>query len=100
MMKSIFFMLCFIGLMTGTFFGSAGRLDLPLAWVCLGIYSTFMILARVLMDPELRRERMKPAPGGIDRRIRLAMLPFMLRYCFVVRLHIRCHRFQFIPPGC
>jgi len=96
-MKSILFMIGFLGLMTGTFFGSAGRLDLPLAWFCLGIYSICMVLAPILMDPELRRERMKAAPGGIDRQIRLVMLPFMLGYWIVAGLDVRWHGSQIVP---
>jgi len=98
-MRTIFFLLGFFGMMTGTFFGSAGRWDLPLAWVCLGVYGAFMVLAQFLMDPELRQERMKPAPGGIDRQIRWAMLPFMLGYWVVAGLDIRWHGSEIIPQG-
>ena len=85
--------------MAGTFFGSAGRWDLPLAWVCLVVYAVFMVLTLFLMDPELRRERMNPAPGGIDRHIRQAMLPFMLGYWVVAGLDIRWHGSEIIPQG-
>jgi len=95
----IFFLLGFFGVMTGTFFGSAGRWDLPLAWVCLVVYAVFMVLTLCLMDPELRRERMNPAPGGIDRHIRLAMLPSMLAYWVVAGLDIRWHGSEIIPQG-
>jgi protein-S-isoprenylcysteine O-methyltransferase Ste14 len=97
-MKTIFFLLAYVLLMTGTFFASAGRWDLPLAWVCLGVYAGFMLLAQILMDPELRRERMKPAPGGIDRQIRWAMLPFIVGYWVVAGLDIRWHGSEVIPP--
>jgi protein-S-isoprenylcysteine O-methyltransferase Ste14 len=85
--------------MVGTFFGSAGRWDLPLAWACLGVYAGFMVLAQLLMGPELRRERMNPAPGGIDRQIRWMMLPFILGYWVVAGLDIRWHGSEIIPPG-
>ena len=98
-MRIIFFLLGFFTVMTTTFFGFAGRWDLPLAWACLGVYATFMVLAQCLMDPELRRERMKPAPGGIDRRIRWAVLPFMLGYWVVAGLDIRWHGSEIIPQG-
>jgi len=39
-MRTIIFLLGFFGVMTGSFFGSAGRWDLPLAWVCLGVCYT------------------------------------------------------------
>jgi len=92
-------LLGFFTVMTATFFGFAGRWDLPLAWACLGGYAAFMVLAQCLMDPELRRERMNPAPGGIDRQIRWAMLPFMLGYWVVAGLDVRWHGSEIIPPG-
>jgi protein-S-isoprenylcysteine O-methyltransferase Ste14 len=95
--KSILFLLGFFAGMTGTFFGSAGRWDLPLAWACLGVYAAFMALAQCLMEPELRRERMRPAPGGIDRQIRWAMLPFMVGYWVVAGLDIRWHGSEVVP---
>jgi protein-S-isoprenylcysteine O-methyltransferase Ste14 len=90
-MKVIIFLLVVFAVMGGTFFGSAGRWDLPMAWISLGTYAAFMVLAQTVMDPDLRRERLKPAPGGIDRQIRWAMLPFMLGYWVVAGLDIRWH---------
>jgi protein-S-isoprenylcysteine O-methyltransferase Ste14 len=98
-MRTIFFLLGLFAVMTGTFFGSAGRWDLPLAWACLGVYAAFMVLAQSLMDPDLRRERMKPASGGIDRQIRWAILPFMLGFWVVAGLDIRRHGSEIIPQG-
>jgi len=98
-MRTVLFLFSVFGLMTGTFFGSAGRWDLPLAWACLGVYAAFMVLAQMLMTPELRRERMKPAPGGIDRQIRWIMLPFMVGFWVVAGLDIRRHGSAPIPPG-
>ncbi len=95
----ILFLLGFFAVMAGTFFGSAGRWDLPLAWAALGVYAAFVVLAQILMDPELRRERMKPAPGGIDRHIRWAMLPFILGYWMVAGLDIRWHAAETIPQA-
>ena len=85
--------------MTGTFFGSAGRWDLPLAWTCLSVYAAFMVLAQIIMPRELRRERMKPAPGGIDRQIRWAMLPFIVGFWVVAGLDIRWHGSASVPHG-
>lgn len=99
-MRTILFLLGVFGVMIGAFFGSAGRWDLPMAWACLGVYAGFMVLAQIVMGPELRRERMKPAPGGIDRQIRLIMLPFMLGYWVVAGLDIRWHGSRIIPQGC
>jgi len=85
--------------MTGTFFGSAGRWDLPLAWTCLSVYAAFMVLAQIIMPRELRRERMKPAPGGIDRQIRWVMLPFIVGFWVVAGLDIRWHGSASVPHG-
>ncbi len=98
-MKTILFLLVVFGVMIGTFFGSAGRWDLPLAWACMGVYAGFMMLAQVLMGPELRRERMNPAPGGIDRQIRWMMLPFILGYWMTAGLDIRWHGLEIIPQS-
>lgn len=96
-MGIIFFLLGLFAVMIGTFFGSAGRWDLPLAWACLGVYAGFMVLAQIVMGPDLRQERMKPAPGGIDRHIRWAMLPFILGYWVVAGLDIRWHGSETVP---
>jgi protein-S-isoprenylcysteine O-methyltransferase Ste14 len=97
LLKASLFLAGFFSLMTGTFFGSAGRLDLPLAWVCLGVYAAFMVAGQIVMGPELRRERMNPAPGGIDRQIRLTMLPLILGYWVVAGLDIRWHGSEIVP---
>ena len=98
-MRTIFFLVGFFGVMAGTFFGSAGRWDLPLAWACMGVYAGFMLVAHFLMGPELRRERMNPAPGGIDRQIRWMMLPFIVGYWVVAGLDIRWHGTAIMPQG-
>jgi len=97
MTGSIFFLLGLFATLTGTFFGLAGRWDLPLAWACLGVYAASMVVAQIFMDPELRSERMKPAPGGIDRQIRWLMLPFILGYWILAGLDIRWHGAKTIP---
>ena len=98
-MRTILFLLGLFALMTGTFFGAAGRWDLPLAWTCLSVYAAFMVLAQIIMPRELRRERMKPAPGGIDRQIRWAMLPFIVGFWVVAGLDIRWHGSASVPHG-
>jgi len=98
-MRTILFLIGLFALMTATFFGAAGRWDLPLAWTCLSVYAAFMVLAQIIMPPELRRERMKPAPGGIDRQIRWAMLPFIVGFWVVAGLDIRWHGSVSVPLG-
>jgi protein-S-isoprenylcysteine O-methyltransferase Ste14 len=98
-MRTILFLLGIFAVMIGAFFGSAGRWDLPLAWTCLSVYAAFMVLAQIIMTPELRRERLNPAPGGIDRQIRWAMLPFIVGFWVVAGLDIRWHGSANVPRG-
>src|SRR3989442_1637585 len=43
-MRTIFFLAGFFAVMTGTFFGFAGRWDLPLAWAWVSVYAPFIVL--------------------------------------------------------
>ena len=81
-------------------FGSAGRWDLPFAWACLGIFGAFVVTILFKIDPALRVERLNPAPGGQDRNLRLAMLPFMLGCWIVAGLDVgRFHWSDTVPFG-
>jgi protein-S-isoprenylcysteine O-methyltransferase Ste14 len=62
-------------------FGSAGRLDLPWFWAVLGLHSLMMFSALGVLDAGLMEERMRPGPGGRDRRLRA-----WLSLCFMVQL--------------
>jgi protein-S-isoprenylcysteine O-methyltransferase Ste14 len=44
-------------------FGSAGRLDWPMAWVFLATWISVAIAGFAWLDPELIRERARPSPG-------------------------------------
>jgi protein-S-isoprenylcysteine O-methyltransferase Ste14 len=79
-------LIVFIGLMAALFFISAGRLDWPFAWTVFGIYALFMVVAVFTMDPELRKERFNPGPGGKDRPMRLVMIPLILAAWIVAGL--------------
>ena len=61
-------------------FSSAGRLDLPWFWAVLGLHAVMMFAALGVLDPGLMEERMKPGPGGRDRRLRA-----WLSLCFVLQ---------------
>src|SRR3954453_8484061 len=67
-------------------FGTAGRGDLPWFWAVLTIHSALMILAVSLIDPDLRKERLRPGPGGHDRRVRLFALPLSLAHLIIAGL--------------
>jgi len=99
-MKIAFRVLLILGAMIGAIFGSAGRWDLPFAWACLGISVGFGGMILLKIDPALRRERLDPAPGGQDRHLRAAMLPFMLGSWLVAGLDVgRFHWSDTVPFG-
>src|SRR5262245_3829608 len=53
-----------LAVMGGLYFTAAGRWDLPWSWACLGLIGLLTFFTQWAMDPELRRERLKPGPGG------------------------------------
>ena len=59
-------------------FGSAGRIDLPWFWSIIGIHTVLLSFGLWRIDPELRKERFKPLPGGKDRLLRLIAMPLFL----------------------
>jgi protein-S-isoprenylcysteine O-methyltransferase Ste14 len=69
-------------------FGAAGRWDLPWFWAVIAIHSFFMMSAVLFMDPELRRERVRPGPGGRDRKFRVLALPLILAHLVVAGLDV------------
>ena len=70
----------------GVLFASAGRLDLPWFWAVIVIHAMSMAVAVPRIDPELRKERFSPGPGGQDRRLRLIALPIVLVHLVVAGL--------------
>jgi len=47
-----------------TLFLAAGRLDLPFLWASVAAYAAAVAFNNLAMDPDLRRERLRPPPGG------------------------------------
>ncbi|RMF78729.1 MAG: isoprenylcysteine carboxylmethyltransferase family protein [Planctomycetota bacterium] len=43
-----------------------GRLDLPFVWAYVAVVAALGVIAELTLDAGLRRERLKPAPGGRD----------------------------------
>jgi protein-S-isoprenylcysteine O-methyltransferase Ste14 len=88
------------GLLAATLFASAGRIDLPWFWAVLAVHSALITVAMSSIDPALRRERLKPGPGGRDRYLRLIALPFLLAHLIVAGLDVgRFHWSRPIPAG-
>jgi protein-S-isoprenylcysteine O-methyltransferase Ste14 len=85
------FMLVVVALeatMAAVLFGAAGRWDLPWFWALIATHSGFMAVAVTRIDPELRRERIRPGPGGRDRALRAIALPFVLAHLAVAGLDV------------
>ena len=81
-------------------FTSAGRLNLPWFWAVLGLHSLMMFSALGILDPGLIEERMRPGPGGRDRRLRAWLSLFFLIQFIVAGLDVG--RFGWsgpIPPA-
>ncbi len=47
----------------------AGRRDLPLLWVLIGIFSAIMVVSAATIDTGLLKERLRPGPGGVDGQV-------------------------------
>ncbi len=82
-----------VGLIGGVLFACAGRLDLPMFWAFIAVVNSILLLLVFTIDPDLARERIRPAPGGRDRILRLLAPLLMLIHLAgagldVGRLHI------------
>ena len=87
-------------LLAATLFASAGRIDLPWFWAVLAVHSALLAVGMASIDPALRRERLKPGPGGRDRYLRLIALPFLLAHLIVAGLDVgRFHWTGPVPGG-
>jgi len=69
-------------------FGSAGRLDLPWFWALIGVHVVLMSAAIRGIEPDLMRERFRPAPGGEDRNLRWRVALFFLAHFIVAGLDV------------
>lgn len=81
-------------------FGCAGRWDLPFFWAYLGILEAFIVVAGLLADPDLARERLHPGPGGKDYFTAVAFLPLWAGMYVVAGLDVgRFHWSDSVPPA-
>src|SRR4051794_4452306 len=75
-------------LLASTLFASAGRIDLPWFWAVLALHATMLLAGVPFMDPDLRKERAQPGPGGRSRQVRLLALPMILGHIVVAGLDV------------
>ena len=67
-------------------FCSAGRVDLPWFWAFLSVHTAMMAIGGMLMDPELRRERLRPGGAGVDRGFRPVLTVLALAHLVLAGL--------------
>ena len=96
MMAFMLRILAFEAMLAAILFLAAGRRDLPWFWAVLAVHTSLMTVAMSAIDPDLRRERIKPGPGGKDRYLRLIAMPFLLAHLIVAGLDVG--RFQWSRP--
>ncbi len=88
------------GVLAATLFASAGRIDLTWFWAVLAVHSGLLTIGMSSIDPDRRRERLEPGPGGRDRYLRLIAMPFLLAHLIVAGLDVgRFHWSRPLPSG-
>ncbi len=88
-----------IPIITGIFlFPSAGRIDLPFFWLATLMPVPLGILLGPRIDPDLLKERTKPAPGGQDRHLRTLGAPCLFATLIIAGLDVgRFHWSDTVP---
>lgn len=72
--------LFFLAVFAGVIFGAAGRWDLPMIWVYMGLLIAVFSLSMIGADKDLMQERRKPGPGGQDHALRWLAIAVMLAH--------------------
>ncbi len=79
-------------------FGGAGRWDWWAAWAYLGVFAVSIMTVVRTIDPALLKERLRPAPGGLDRHMRWMITPFYAAHLVVAALDVgRFHWSDDVP---
>ena len=99
-MRTLMRLIAAVGLFAAVVLGSAGRVDLPFVWAYVALIGCVIPVAMRFVDPDLRRERVHPGPGGTDRNLRKLAMPFFGAHLVVAGLDIgRYHWSAAIPPA-
>ncbi len=98
----ILFLILYFGVSAASYFASAGRTDLPLAWayflINLGTGVIFSVILEI-MNPGLIAERFKPGPGEQDRVFKIASSILTVLMLVVAGLDVgRYHRSGPVAP--
>lgn len=75
-------------------FGSAGRLDLPFFWAYVALLAGAAVGVLFLVDRDLLKERVQPAPGGTDRNLRMLAMPVMLGHWIIAGIDVGRYHFS------
>ncbi len=86
-------------LMGAVLFGCAGRWDLPMFWAYLGVWAAAMVIALLVIDEGLIKERTRPGPGGKDYATAMVLTPLWLGQNIAAALDVgRYHWSDSVPP--
>ena len=97
-MTRVLVLLLFVGVLGTALFVSAGRLDLPFFWAYLGVLLTAGLAATPCIDRDLVKERLRPGQGGVDRHLRVWVMPFFLGNLVIAGLDVgRFHWSDTVP---
>src|SRR5688572_28741022 len=88
-MKTVLGLLTFEAVLAGLLFGCAGRVDLPWFWALLGVHAMMMMTGALVIDPGLKKERLRPGGGGLDRGFRPVLAVLAVAHLIVAGLDVR-----------
>ena len=100
MIRIAVFAVLMLGFLVAVLFGCAGRFDLGFFWAYVACIAVVVAVGIRVMDPELRKERLRPGPGGCDRHLRIVVMPFFLAHLVVAGLDAgRFHWSDTVPTS-
>lgn len=99
MLRAYIRIVLYILFVAAILFVSAGRLDWPIAWVFLGVYTAIIVIALIFVDPELIKERSRIGPGAKKWDLVIAGLGivFLFPATFIIA-GLDAGRFNWSPP--